>query len=291
MYRLNCQQHCPLRRGRWALSLARWTLGVLWLLARPCQADDGVFWEQAVSETIATTKNMADSRVQLFAGVSAPLGADDDSDMGLWRVDVGGRFLGFGSRPTARLFRLGAWAGLGFSGEGDAGVALDAAHARLSVYTYQKGGMLNIANFQLSRERALDEALVLRFDALDLSVGGAAKAFVFGLSLGLIGYEHRWLRHRADYDGFWLTQLGVDMGFVLFRHARVAAMEISTHGELALSLPVQKDANAGLALAVHFNSFVLPVSLTAFGDFVYTEHAAGDDMHFFHVGGRLSLRY
>ena len=44
-------------------------------------------------------------------------------------------------------------------------------------------------------------------------------------------------------------------------------------------------------LAVHFNNFVLPVEVAGFGGFAYTLHADDDDIYYFSVGGRVSLRY
>jgi hypothetical protein len=271
-----------------------WFTAFAWSIARPCTADDGEFWGHAVAETIEVTKPMSDTRVQVAAGISSPLGVDDaalsaphvPADL---RIDIGARFLGFIPRPTVRLLRLRAEAGLGMYD--DAGTELDSGHARLSVYTYQKGGMLNVGNVQLSREKALGEQAVLRIDTLDLSVGGAVKAFIFGLNLNMLGYERRWLYDRDTYDGFFLTKLGLDMGFVLFRKARVASLEIATHGDIAVSLPTQKDARALGVLAVHFNNFVLPVEVAGFGGFAYTLHADDDDIYYFSVGGRVSLRY
>ncbi|MBN2341225.1 MAG: hypothetical protein JXX29_11050 [Deltaproteobacteria bacterium] len=261
------------------------------LSSLPAAADDGEFWDAAVA-SLVYTKKMEKSHLQLKAGGRYLMQVDNlrvpPAD---WAAVGELTYYGLHVKRYRQLFSLYGQAQLGMHDNGG-GWRLDGYRARMTVYHYLNGGAFSVGIFRSERQKAADEEFSAAFRSFEYATGGAMKAFVFALTTSALGYEYRNYFTRPDYHGFFIFELGLDMGVVFAKDARVS-YEIKLGSDVAFSWPRQKDFEIAAEMVWHFNNRVIPFDLSI--DAGYDYYNEDDDTSvtydFWHTGAMLGARF
>lgn len=261
------------------------------LFTATVSADDGEFWDAAVS-SISYTKKIEKSHLQLKVGSRYLMQVNTQKvPAAPWSALSELTFYGIKTKRYTRLFSMYGQAGIGLHDDGNL-LRLDSHRARLSVYHYLNGGAFSVAVFDSERNKALNEQLSLSFRSMEYSVGGAMKSFVFGLTTGALGYEYRNYFSLADYHGFFIFELNLAMGFLIAPNEPLS-LEIKFDSDVAFSWPRQKDVELMLEMVLHLNNRVLPLDLSVNAGYdYYTEEADNNVTYdYFFTSALLGIRF